>query len=242
MKIKVRSIFISDIHLGCRYSKTIELLEFLKCYDTEYLYLVGDIFDGWKLKNNFYWDNNCTFIIRHILGMIKSNGTIVKYVTGNHDEFLREITPCVFGDILIADEFIHTTADNKKLLIIHGDAFDHITKHWKWIYFLGDTAYSFAMFLNQWVNFFRRKLGLQYWSFSSVLKQNVKKAVNYINSFEHFIAKHTLDNDCEGVVAGHIHQPCIKDIDGVKYYNCGDFVENCTAIIENLDGSMELIN
>jgi UDP-2,3-diacylglucosamine pyrophosphatase LpxH len=241
MTKKVRSLFISDVHLGCRYSKAEELRSFLKGYEAEYLYLVGDIVDGWKLKKNFYWEDSYSFFLRKVLSMVK-HGTKVYYAIGNHDEFLKHFAPHRFGNIALGDQFVHQTADGRRLLVIHGDYFDHLTKHFNWIYHLGDHAYSLALFVNRWMNAARRALGLSYWSFSAMLKGKVKKAVNYVNSFESFVARYTLQRGCTGVICGHIHWPAIKDIEGVQYYNCGDWIENCTALVELESGEIELVH
>lgn len=235
----VRSIFLSDAHLGCRHCKAEQLLKFLRAYNTEYLYLVGDFIDGWKMKKGIYWTDDHSFIVRRIIGMMKA-GTKVVYIAGNHDEFLRNFLPLAFGHLEIVDEIIHATATGEKILILHGDIFDQITMKAKWLYYLGDTAYSMAMWLNTYYNKIRRYFGFPYWSLSLVLKQNVKKAVNFINSFEHYIVKYTKDKKCNGVLCGHIHHSCIKNLEGINYYNCGDWVESCTALIEHRDGRIEL--
>lgn len=170
------------------------------------------------------------------------HGTKVVYITGNHDEFLRNFSPLILGHIEVVDETIHTTVDGKQYLVIHGDCFDHITKHWKWTSYLGDRAYTFALWVNKLLNVCRRKLGLKYWSFSAMCKAQVKEAVAFINNFEHFVVKYTKQKECEGVICGHIHTPTIKDIDGIKYLNCGDWVEHCTALVEHYDGKIELVN
>jgi len=238
--MKVRSLFISDVHLGCGFSRTEDLFAFLGRLEPENLYLVGDIIDGWKLKRNFVWNDTCSFVVRRILGMLK-RGTRVYYVTGNHDEFLREFSPHTFGHMELADQFVHETADGRRLLVIHGDCFDHLTKHAAWVYHLGDRAYTLALHMNSWMNFVRRSLGYPYWSFSSMLKTRVKRAVNFINDFEHFVARYTQQQGCSGVVCGHIHVPAIRRIEEIDYFNCGDWVEHCSALVEHVDGRMELV-
>lgn len=171
---------------------------------------------------------------------IRNTGTKVVYLAGNHDEFLRNFLPNTFGHVSIQDEAEHICLDGRKLLVIHGDAFDKLTLNFPWLYHVGDHAYSMAMWLNDKFNYIRRKFGFKYFSLSQYLKNNVKKAVNFINNFEHFIVKHTQLSNCQGVVCGHIHSPVIKTIDDITYYNCGDWVESCTALIENLDGSFEI--
>jgi UDP-2,3-diacylglucosamine pyrophosphatase LpxH len=244
MRRRVRSIFISDIHLGCRHSKTDLLLAFLKQHTCDHLYLVGDIIDGWKLRRGFHWDDMHTLVIRRIFGMVK-RGTMVRYVAGNHDEFLRnymdELQTALTGHIEIADEFLHTTADGRLLLVIHGDKFDGVSLTLPWLGRLGDRAYSALLALNSGGNWCRRRLGLKYKSYSLFMKQNVKRAVNYVNSFEEMMALHTRKRRCEGVICGHIHTPVIKSLAELTYYNCGDWVESCTALVEHDDGRIELV-
>jgi UDP-2,3-diacylglucosamine pyrophosphatase LpxH len=236
----VRSLFISDVHLGCRFSRSQELFEFLGGFEPDNLYLVGDIIDGWKLKRNFVWSDTASFVVRRILGMLK-RGTRVYYATGNHDEFLRAFSPHVFGHVELADQFVHETVTGRRLLVIHGDCFDHLTKHAAWVYHLGDRAYTAALHLNSWMNAVRRRLGYPYWSVSAMLKTKVKTAVNFVNDFEHFVARYTERQQCTGVVCGHIHVPAIRRIEGIDYYNCGDWVEHCTALVEHVDGRIELV-
>lgn len=239
-RLKVKSLFISDIHLGCGYCKSDKLLNFLRHVEPENLYLVGDIIDGWKMKNKVLWNDEYNMIFKRILGMVK-HGTKVFYITGNHDEFLRKFTPTEFGNIKICDEVIYTSIKGSKILVIHGDIFDQLTINSKWLYLIGDKAYSIAMFLNFLLNKIRTFLGLKYWSFSALLKKNVKKAVNHINNFEKILVKYTKDKNCDAVLCGHIHTPDIKQIDNIDYYNCGDWVESCSAIIEDYDGNFKLI-
>ena len=238
--MKVESLFISDVHLGCRFSRATELFEFLGRYEPENLYLVGDIVVGWKLRRNFVWDDTASFVVRRVLGMLK-RGTRVFYATGNHDEFLRAWSPQTFGHVELADQFIHHTRDGRRLLVIHGDLFDQVTKHARWIYRLGDRAYTAALHANAWSNSVRRRLGYPHWSLSAALKGRVKTAVNFINDFERFVARYTREQECSGVVCGHIHVPAIRTLEGIEYYNCGDWVEHCTAVVEHADGRMEMV-
>jgi len=244
MRKRVRSIFISDVHLGCRHSKADLLLSFLKQYSCDYLYLVGDIIDGWKLHRGFFWNDAYTLVIRRILGMVK-HGTIVRYVAGNHDEFLRtymeDLQAALTGHIEVGDEFIHRTAEGRRLLVVHGDKFDGVSLTMPWLAALGDRAYSFLLFANTLGNWGRRQLGLKYKSYSLLMKQNVKRAVNYVSNFEDLMAIHTRKRACEGIVCGHIHTPTIRRLNGLDYYNCGDWVESCTALIEQEDGQIELV-
>ena len=244
MRKRVRSIFVSDVHLGCRHSKADLLLSFLKQYTCDHLYLVGDIIDGWKMHRGFHWNDTYTLLVRRIFGMVK-HGTMVRYVAGNHDEFLRnymdEFQTALTGHIEIADEFVHRAADGRRLLVIHGDIFDSVTMNMPWLAAWGDRAYSLLLTLNTTGNWLRRKLGLKYKSYSLFMKQNVKRAVNYVNSFEEMMALHTRMRQCDGVICGHIHTPAIKSLEDLAYYNCGDWVESCTALLEYDDGRIELV-
>jgi len=238
--MRVRSLFISDVHLGCGFSRAAELFEFLGGFEPDRLYLVGDIIDGWKLRRSFRWNDTASFVVRRILGMLK-RGTRVFYVAGNHDEFLRAWCPHDLGGIELADRFVHVTLDGRRLLVIHGDQFDQVTRHARWVYRLGDRAYTLALHANAWTNALRRSLGYPYWSLSAMLKGKVKSAVNFINDFERFVARYTREHGCAGVICGHIHVPAVRMLEGIEYYNCGDWVEHCTAVVEHLDGRMELV-
>lgn len=241
---RVRSVFVSDVHLGCRHSKAEMLSSFLKQYTCDYLYLVGDIIDGWKLHRGFHWNDTYTLVIRRIFSMVK-HGTTVRYVAGNHDEFLRdymdELQTALTGHIEIGDEFVHHAADGRQLLVLHGDKFDGVSLTMPWLAFLGDRAYSLLLLLNTAGNWARRKCGLQYKPYSLLMKQNVKRAVNYVTNFEELMAVHTRKRDCEGIICGHIHTPAIKKLGDLTYYNCGDWVESCTALLEHDDGRIELV-
>lgn len=239
-RTKIRTLFISDVHLGSKFCRSQELLLFLRRFDVEQLYLVGDFIDGWQMKRRVSWDDSNSFILRRIFGMIKDGANVV-YVAGNHDDFLRNILPASFGHISFVNEIIHTTADGKKFLVIHGDVFD-CTMKFHWLYTLGDRAHHFAMSLNRLYNKIRKLLGKPYWSLSAMLKRNVKEAINFIGKFEHFIAEYTKSKECDGVICGHIHSPAIKTIEGIQYLNCGDWVESCTALIEYPDGKIELVD
>jgi len=238
--MRVRSLFISDVHLGCGFSRADALFDFLGGFEPERLYLVGDIVDGWKLRRNFRWDDTASFVVRRVLGMLK-RGTRVFYVAGNHDEFLRPWCPQLLGGVELADMVVHVTPDGRRLLVIHGDQFDQLTRHAGWIYRLGDRAYTLALHANAWTNALRRSLGYPYWSLSATLKTRVKTAMNFVNDFERFVVRYTRDRGCTGVVCGHIHVPAVRRIEGIDYYNCGDWVEHCTAIVEHVDGRMELV-
>lgn len=238
--MRIQSLFVSDVHLGCRFSRAAELFEFPGRFEPENLYLVGDIVDGWKLRRNFAWDDTASFVCRRVLGMLK-RGTRVHYATGNHDEFLRALSPQILGHVELADQCIHETRDGRRLLVIHGDLFDQVTRHARWIERFGARAYTAALHANAWTNAVRRRLGYPRWSLSAALKSRVNTAVNFINDFEGFVARYTSELGCTGVVCGHIHVPAIRTLEGIGYYNCGDWVEHCTAVVEHLDGRMELV-
>lgn len=241
-KPKYRTIWISDVHLGTAGCKAAHLVDFLKANDCETLYLVGDIIDGWKLKNVFYWPQEHTNVIRKVLTKAK-RGTKVFYVTGNHDEFLRKFVgyQLELGNIKVVNEHLHTTADGRRLLITHGDAFDVITRYHRWVALAGDLAYENAMRFNYWFNRGRRMLGLNYWSLSAFAKQRVKAAVNVVSLFEDSVARECQRRGLDGVVCGHIHHAEIAERHGVTYHNCGDWVESCTALAEDHNGRIQLL-
>jgi UDP-2,3-diacylglucosamine pyrophosphatase LpxH len=236
----VRTLFISDIHLGSKASKADFLLDFLRVYDAETIFLVGDIVDGWRLKRSWYWPQNCNDVVQKLLRKGRKGARIV-YVPGNHDDFLRDFPGVHFGGIEVAQNFIHEAADGKRYLILHGDEFDVVVRNARFIAHLGDWAYDAAIALNVWIARLRRVLGLPYWSFSAWAKLQVKRAVNFIGEFQRVVADEARRHEVDGVICGHIHHAVIEDIDGITYINTGDWVESCTAVVEHFDGTMELI-
>ncbi|QJR15815.1 UDP-2,3-diacylglucosamine diphosphatase [Usitatibacter palustris] len=238
---RFRSIFISDIHLGTPSCQASHLLDFLRHTESEHLYLVGDIIDGWQLKRRWYWHQSHNDVIQKILRKARK-GTKVTYVCGNHDEVLRNFLGVAFGGIDIVDEVMHTTADGRKLLVIHGDLFDAVVQGAKWLAYLGDHLYMLVLKLNQWFNHARATLGLRYWSLSAFLKQRVKNAVSYICAFEAAVAHEAKRRGADGVVCGHIHKAEIREIDGVLYCNDGDWVESLTALVELDSGELKIID
>lgn len=236
-----RTIWLSDVHLGTRASKTDFLLDFLRCNESEFLYLVGDIVDGWALKRTWLWDEQHNTIIQKLLRKARK-GTKVVYLPGNHDEFGRDFLGLRFGDITLANELIHTTADGQQLLVLHGDRFDGVIMYAKWLSLLGSWAYQGALRLNHLYNRLRRRLGLPYWSLSAYLKQRAKKAVQFIADFENAVAREARSADVDGIVCGHIHHAELRTIDGVLYANTGDWVESCTALVEHMNGTLEIIH
>ena len=235
-----RSIFISDTHLGLRAARTEYLLDFLKHVECEHLFLVGDIFDVWKLRSGWYWPSINNEVIRLILEMARRN-TRVTYIPGNHDELFREYQAFHFSGIDVRREAIHQTGDGRRFLVMHGDEFDCVVMSNKWLAHLGSGAYDLLLWLNRWFNFVRRKLGFGYWSLSAYLKNQVKEAVKYIGNYEQAVIHAAHERQMDGVICGHIHHAVISDLDGITYANCGDWVESCTALAENADGSLQLI-
>jgi UDP-2,3-diacylglucosamine pyrophosphatase LpxH len=241
--MKYKSIFISDIHLGTRFSKAKALLNFLKHTESENLILVGDIVDGWAIKRKFIWPQTHSDVIQKVLKKARK-GTNVTFITGNHDEFLRPFVPLILGDALtIANELEYVGINGKKYYITHGDFFDSITMTKKWLAILGDYGYDLLLHLNSVLNFIRKKVGIQkYWSLSKYIKDNVKSSVSFINDFEAVLSTHARNKGYDGIICGHIHKAEIRYIDDIEYLNCGDWVESCTAIVETFDGEFKIIN
>lgn len=240
-KLKVRSVWISDIHLGFRGCSADFLLDFLHKVECDYLYLVGDIIDVWEMKKKMFWPQAHNNVIRTLLGKAKHNTKVI-YVPGNHDEVLRDYDGAVFGNVEIQNEVIHTTADNRKLLILHGDQFDSVVKISPLLAKVGSRLYEWLLRANRYVNMVRRKLGFSYWSLAAFLKHKVKNAVQYISNFEEAVAHEAARQGVDGVVCGHIHRAEIARHHNVDYYNCGDWVESCTALVEHPNGEMEILN
>jgi UDP-2,3-diacylglucosamine pyrophosphatase LpxH len=236
-----RAIWLSDIHLGTKGCNTDFLLDFLRCNDSEYLYLVGDIIDGWQLRRSWYWDQRHNDVIQEILRKARK-GTRVIFVPGNHDEFARGYVDHVFGGITVMMNAIHEMRDGRRLLVTHGDEFDCVVRYARWLALLGDIAYQGALVLNYWFNGIRRYLGYPYWSLSAYLKHKVKNAMNFIDDYEKLVAQEASIRGMDGVVCGHIHKAEMKDINGILYCNDGDWVENCTALVESLDGRLQILH
>lgn len=238
---RYRAIWISDIHLGFRGCAAEFLLDFLHNVECETLYLVGDIVDIWELERRVYWPQAHNNVIRTLLGKAKQ-GTRVIYVPGNHDEILRDYCGMDFGNIEVRRNVMHTTADGRKLLIMHGDEMDSVVKCSRFLAVIGSRAYDWLLWLNRYVNAGRRLFGLPYWSLAAFLKHKVKNAVNFISSFENGVAHEARRRGADGVVCGHIHRAEIRDIGGVLYCNDGDWVESCTALTENFDGKLAIVD
>jgi len=237
---RYRALFISDVHLGTRGCQAGMLLDFLRVYDAETIYLVGDIVDAWQLKSGWYWPQTHNDVVQKLLRKARKGARMI-YIPGNHDEFLRDFPGHHFGGIEVIEQTVHVAADGKRYLVIHGDAFDVVVRHAKWLAFLGDWAYVTALGINTWLNVVRRRLGLSYWSLSAWAKLKVKNAVSFIGHFEETLAREAKRLNCDGVICGHIHHATLRDLEGVTYINSGDWVESCTAIIEHFDGRFEIV-
>ena len=240
MARKVRTLFISDVHLGTRGCQAASLLAFLKTVEADTIYLVGDIVDGWRLRQAWYWPQLHNDVVQKLLVRARK-GTRMILVPGNHDEFLRDYAGSNFGGVEIVEEAIHETADGRRMLILHGDKFDTVVRNVKWLALLGDWAYDFAIFLNRYISHVRRWMGLPYWSFSAYAKKKVKRAVSFISAFEGAVVEDARRHNVQAVLCGHIHQPMISMMDGIQYLNTGDWVESCSAIFEHMDGRLELV-
>ena len=240
-RLRVRTVWISDLHLGTPGCQAGELLAFLRHVECETLYLVGDIIDGWQLRRTWYWPQSHNDVVQKLLRKARK-GTRVIFVPGNHDEFARKYVQHNFGGIEVADEWIHETADGRKFWVIHGDLFDGVIQCAKWLAHLGDTLYEFTLKLNRHLNSLRARMGLPYWSLSKYLKLKVKRAVSYVGDFEAAVAREARKRGLQGVVCGHIHHAELRDIDGVLYANDGDWVESLTALIEHADGRLEIFD
>lgn len=238
---KYRTLFLSDLHLGTRAAQAELLLDFLKYHDAETVYLVGDIVDGWRLKKGWYWPQTHNDVVQKFLRKVRK-GVRVIYIPGNHDEFVRNYTGLTFGGIEVVSEALHKTADDKKIIVMHGDQFDIVVCNARWLAYLGDWAYRVAISTNTWVNTARRLSGLGYWSLSAWAKMKVKNAVNFIGDFEKTLALEAKRKNADGIICGHIHHATIKQIEGVLYINTGDFVESCSAVVEHEDGHFEIIS
>lgn len=240
--MQYKSIFISDIHLGTRFSKAEEFLDFLKHTEAENIFFVGDIIDGWAIKRKFRWLQSHSDVVQKVLKKARK-GTKTFFIIGNHDEFLRPFAPLLMGDNLeIVNEIAYTGIDGKKYLVTHGDFFDSITMTHKWLALAGDIGYDFVLFVNHILNEFRQKCGIKrYWSISKYIKDNVKSSVSFINNFEEILSSHAKHKKYDGVICGHIHKPEARIIEDIIYYNCGDWIENCSAVVEHFDGRFEVI-
>jgi UDP-2,3-diacylglucosamine pyrophosphatase LpxH len=239
--MRFKSVFISDVHLGTRGSKTGELLSFLRDLECDNLFLVGDIFDGWRLKKNWYWPVEHSTVVQKLLRMSRK-GTHLIYIPGNHDEFMRQFLDHYFGNIVITNEYEYHSVDGKKYIVVHGDRFDLVTVNFKWLAHIGDWAYGVLINVNTALHFLRSFFKLPYWSISKWAKNQVKEAVNFIGNYESTLSHYAKIHRADGIICGHIHHPNITTLEDIKYMNCGDWVESCTALVEYDDGTFEVIH
>ncbi|MHC2466887.1 UDP-2,3-diacylglucosamine diphosphatase [Bradyrhizobium embrapense] len=238
--VKVRSLFVSDVHLGTRGCQAERLIDFLRQHDAETVFLVGDIVDGWHLRSNWYWPSAHNAVVRELIELAQRGRRLV-YIPGNHDEFLRDYAGAAFGGVEIVERAIHRGLDGRDYLIVHGDHFDLVVRHARWLALIGDAGYRAALACNVWLNWIRRRFGFGYWSFSSWAKLRVKNAVNHIGRFEEVLSSEAARSNVQGVICGHIHHAALHDDFGVRYINSGDWVESCTGVVERYDGQFEIV-
>ncbi len=237
---RYRTLWLSDVHLGTRDCKAAALLELLRHCHASTIYLVGDIIDGWQLRKGWYWPQAHNDVVQKLLRKARKGSRVV-FVPGNHDEFARHYAGLHFGGIEVLSDAVHMTASGARLWVVHGDWFDGVVMHAKWLAHLGDALYVFSLKLNRWLNQARHRMGFSYWSLSQYLKGKVKNAVSYISNFEQLLAEEAARRGCEGVVCGHIHRAELRHIESIIYANCGDWVESLTAVAELDDGSLQLL-
>jgi UDP-2,3-diacylglucosamine pyrophosphatase LpxH len=238
--MEYRTIWISDLHLGTHGCNAAGVLDFLRQHECKTLYLVGDIIDIWRLKKDHYWPQSHNDVVQKILRKGRK-GTKIIVIPGNHDEFCSNFLG-VYGNILVKTRDVYTAHDGRRLLIMHGHEFDAVTTHAKWMAYLGDAGYTLLLEMNRPLNWFRRHLGLGYWSLSAYVKSRVKNAVSYISQFEDAVVRFAQMHAADGIVCGHIHTPAVRSIRGLQYFNCGDWVESSTALVEHMDGRIELVH
>jgi UDP-2,3-diacylglucosamine pyrophosphatase LpxH len=236
-----RSVWISDIHLGTKHAQVDALLEFLRDVDCKYLYLVGDFIDGWQLKSKWHWQDNYNVLVQKLLRKSRKETKVI-YITGNHDEFLEQFLGMKFGNVIIAREVIHTAANGKKYLVLHGHQFDGLTQFNRLLEKIGTRLYDWVLDFNLHFNRVRRRFGFGYWSLAAYLKFKAKSAVKYVTEYEDTIVQMARKQNACGVICGHIHRAETKTIGGVEYLNCGDWVESCTALVEDFEGNIQLIH
>jgi UDP-2,3-diacylglucosamine pyrophosphatase LpxH len=236
-----RTVFLSDIHLGTRACRAEALVEFLREHTAENLFLIGDIVDFWAMSRGIHWSAAQNTVVQKLLRRARRGERIV-FIPGNHDEALRDYLGARFGDITLAGEYVHTTADGRRFLLVHGDEFDSVTRHHRWVAVLGDVAYNLLVRVNVWLSWIRRHLNRPgYWSLAGYAKRRVKSALQFVCDFEASVIRSVRERGLDGVICGHIHCAAIKELDGLVYANCGDWVDSCSAIVEHLDGRLELI-
>jgi UDP-2,3-diacylglucosamine pyrophosphatase LpxH len=239
-QVNYRSIWISDVHLGTTHSQVGKLLEFLRSTECEHIYIVGDFIDGWQLRRKWYWADDYNVLIQKLLRKSRKN-TRVTFITGNHDEFLEKFLGVRFGTVSVAERAVHTGADGRRYLVIHGHQFDGVAAFNRLLDRVGTVLYDYILDLNMWLNRIRRSLGFGYWSFASYIKLKAKAAVKYVNDYEHAMIQFSRKSKMNGVICGHIHRPEIRTVGDFLYMNCGDWVENCTALVEDFHGNIRLV-
>lgn len=238
----VRAIFVSDVHLGTRACQAERLLDFLREYDSEYLYLLGDVVDFWAMSRSIHWARSHNTVVQKVLRRARQGGKVF-FIPGNHDEALREYVGIAFGDIQVESEWVHESIDGRRYWLIHGDEYDQVTRHHRWVAVLGDVAYNALVRINLTLSRLRRMLRISgYWSLASYAKQKVKRAVSFIFEFEDAVAHAAQQRGVDGVICGHIHWAADRRIGTVRYMNCGDWVDTCSAIVEHYDGRMEVVH
>jgi UDP-2,3-diacylglucosamine pyrophosphatase LpxH len=235
-----RAIWISDVHLGTKHSQVNKLLAFLRDNECEHLYIVGDFIDGWQLRRKWYWTEEYNLLVQKLLRKNRKK-TRVTFITGNHDEFLEKFLGISFGTVRLAERVVHTAADGKRYLVIHGHQFDGLSHFNRLLDRVGSALYDRILDLNVWVNRFRRSFGFGYWSFASYIKLKAKSAVKYVTDYEEAMIQFSRKIGMNGVICGHIHRPEIRPVEDFVYMNCGDWVENCTALVEDMTGAFTLI-
>ncbi len=240
MKTHYKTIVLSDIHLGIQNSHVREAVHFLRHHSCDTLILNGDIIDGWQLGKSGKWKKKHTAFFKLLLNRLASHATRIIYLRGNHDDFLDEILPLEIGNFSIRRNCIIESGD-KKYYVVHGDIFDTVTTNLKWISKLGDTGYTFLLWLNRHYNSYRRKRGLPYYSLSATVKQKVKTAISFISDFEKELCAVARTENCDGIICGHIHQPANKHISGIHYLNSGDWVETLSALVESASGEWQVL-
>jgi UDP-2,3-diacylglucosamine pyrophosphatase LpxH len=237
----VRAVFISDVHLGTRACQADRLLAFLREYEADHLYLLGDIVDFWAMNRSIQWAPSHNTVVQKVLRRAR-HGAQVIFIPGNHDEALREYAGVSFGDIRVESDWIHVAADGRKYWLIHGDEYDQVTRHHRWVAVLGDVAYNALVRINLFISRLRRLFRRPgYWSLAGYAKQKVKKAASFIFDFEDAVVHAARQRGMDGVICGHIHWPADRDVGSVRYLNCGDWVDTCSAVVEYLDGRIEVV-
>ena len=238
--MKIKTLFISDIHLGNSNSQANKLLEILKTYEFDNLFIIGDFIDMTSMKRKYYWNQTHSTVIQKILRLSRKEVSVV-YLLGNHDYYIRSVIEegnIFFGNILICDEYIYETVKGEKIYLTHGDCFDGFVRISPWLYWLGDVSYELSITINKIYNYFRRLFKLEYWSFSAYMKTKVKNAIKFLTEYKKLSELKIQEKGCDSIMIGHTHNPEI--IEG-KYYNTGDFCESCSYIIEDFDGNIKLM-